>query len=96
MVQKIFLPEIKENAGDRRIRFVISTGDVDRDRDIINPEGWDLKDYVKNLVVQFAHEYHQPPVAKSVEIGVVISGQATIKNWSFWRAGNEKPILKTQ
>jgi HK97 family phage prohead protease len=59
--------DIKLEGGkeSRKIRFTISTGDVDRDFDIINPKGWELKNFKKNPVVLFAHDSRQPPVAKA-------------------------------
>jgi len=48
--------ERKEGGG----RIVISTGDVDRDRDRVIPAGARVDDYMKNPVVQFAHNYAEP------------------------------------
>jgi hypothetical protein len=45
-----------ENGG----RIVISTGDVDRDKDRVIPAGARIDDYMKNPVVQFAHNYAEP------------------------------------
>jgi HK97 family phage prohead protease len=47
--------------GDRTVRFVLSTGTVDRDNDEIDPRGWDLSDY--SGIVLFGHD-HQKPVAR--------------------------------
>lgn len=44
---------------------VISTGAVDRDGEIVMPEGVDIANYLRNPVVLFAHRYHEPPVAKA-------------------------------
>ena len=35
---------------------------VDRQGDRIDPEGWDLKDFIKNPVLLFAHNYHDEPI----------------------------------
>lgn len=59
-----------KNEGNRRIRFVISDGSVDRDGDTINVNGWELDNYRKNPVVLWAHDRSALPVARCVEIGV--------------------------
>ena len=41
-------------------RIVISTGAPDRDRDRVFPQGAKTEDYLKNPVVQFAHNYYDP------------------------------------
>jgi hypothetical protein len=56
--------------GMEDIDTIISTNDVDRDRDIMNQDGWDLDSYHKNPVVLWAHSHFDPPVAKSIKIGV--------------------------
>jgi HK97 family phage prohead protease len=60
--------------GDRRMRFVISTGAVDRDGDRLDPQGWVLDRFKKNPVVMWSHAYSQPPVAKCTEIRVTRTG----------------------
>jgi HK97 family phage prohead protease len=42
----------------------------DRDRDIIHQEGFDLKNFKKNPVIPWSHNYWEPPVAKSVKTWV--------------------------
>lgn len=71
-VRKQFIAdEIKQEEGeDRVLRFVISTGAVDRDRDTINPKGWKLKAFKANPVVLFAHNSRQPPIARALKIFV--------------------------
>lgn len=53
--------------GDNLI-FTISTNTPDRDEDILEPKGAQLKNYKKNSVVLFAHDYHSLPIGKSVNI----------------------------
>lgn len=54
--------------GERKMSFTISTAAVDRDGDTIDPKGWDLKSYIANPVVLWAHDYSSPPVGKAVNI----------------------------
>jgi HK97 family phage prohead protease len=50
---------------ERIIRFTITNGNVDRDRDIVNPGGLKTDNYLKNPVVLFGHDYSSLPVAKT-------------------------------
>jgi len=54
----------------RQVRFVISTGDVDRDNDTIDANGWDLASYKNNPVVLFGHDHRGLPIGKCASIGV--------------------------
>lgn len=62
--------DVDPETGMRDIKFVISTGEQDRDSDIIDVNGWDLDNYKKNPVVLWAHDYWSPPVARATEVGV--------------------------
>ncbi len=64
---KLYTPEVK-SLGDRKMRFTISTGAVDRDGDMIDPKGWDLKPFLSNPVVLWGHDYSQPPVGKATNV----------------------------
>ncbi len=67
---KQYVAEIQRADGyaSRKISFTISTESVDRDRDVIVVEGWDLEAYLKNPVVLWAHSYGMPPVARAESI----------------------------
>jgi HK97 family phage prohead protease len=54
----------------RTVKFVISDGNVDRDKDIVSPKGWQLDDFRKNPVVVWAHDYTQPPIGRATSIGL--------------------------
>lgn len=71
--KRVVLEEVKQAddaGGDLILEFVISTDDVDRDRDTIDPNGWDLTNYRNNPVVLFGHDYRNLPVAQSQRIWV--------------------------
>jgi HK97 family phage prohead protease len=57
-----------EPEGERTLRFVISTGVVDREHDVINPQGWRLDDYKRNPVVLWAHDSAALPIGKAVDL----------------------------
>ncbi len=61
--------------GMHDIASVISTDAPDRDRDVLDQSGWDLKAYKKNPVVLWAHDHRGPPIAKTIEIGLDDKGR---------------------
>lgn len=68
-IQKQFSGTLKAfDEAKRTAQFVISTGDVDRDLDTINPSGWVLDSYLTNPVVLWAHNASLPPIGKATEI----------------------------
>ena len=71
-IRKEFLPdEVKALDGESRtMQFTISTGTVDRDRDIITPDGWKLAAFKKNPVILWAHSYATPPIARAKRIKI--------------------------
>lgn len=58
------------STGDRRLKFTISTGSVDRDSDVLDPAGWDLSEYRQNPVVLWSHNADDFPIGKTVDVGV--------------------------
>jgi len=70
-VRKYFVVEEKEISDEERIiEFTNSTPTQDRYHDTIDQNGWQLENFRKNPVVLWAHDYSQPPVAKSVNVWV--------------------------
>jgi HK97 family phage prohead protease len=64
------MKDIDPETGMRDIKFVISTGTIDRDDDIIDVNGWDIENYKSNPVVLWVHDYWSPPVAQATEVGI--------------------------
>lgn len=52
------------------IRGIFSTGEKDRQGEIVDQTGWHLDEYMKNPVVLFCHNYDQV-IGKAVELSVV-------------------------
>lgn len=70
-IKKFIDFEIKDiNDDDRSFLAVASTGSRDRDGDIIMPSGWKLKNYRKNPVVLWGHDYKGLPIARATEIKI--------------------------
>jgi len=61
--------EVKK-VGERQYEFTASTADMDRDGEVIDVEGWDLKNFKKNPVIMYAHDYRTLPIGKATHIGV--------------------------
>lgn len=51
--------------GENELIMVGSTSLIDRDNEILDIEGWDLKNYKKNPVVLPSHMYWEPAIGKS-------------------------------
>jgi HK97 family phage prohead protease len=67
VLRKQFISDV-EVRDDRTVKFVITTGDADREKDVIDPSGWDVENYLKNPVVLFAHDYDSLPVARTTSL----------------------------
>jgi HK97 family phage prohead protease len=68
-ILKDLTPEITvENPEARTVRFRITSGSVDRDKDVISPSGWDLESFRKSPSVLWAHCYDQPPVGRALDV----------------------------
>jgi phage head maturation protease len=50
---------------ERAVERYISTRDVDRDREILDPDGAILDEYMLSPVVLWAHDYTQPPIGRA-------------------------------
>jgi hypothetical protein len=56
------------NTAERTVDFTISLGSVDRQGDTVNPDGWELDNYLNNPVVLFAHDNRNPPIARALKV----------------------------
>ena len=65
--------ETKALKDERAIIHYISTNDLDRTKDIMNPAGMDATDFLKARTVFFNHNYNQP-IAKNTELIVESNG----------------------
>ncbi len=51
-------------SNERGIAWTLSTFDLDRYGERIDPQGWDFKRYMNNPVVEWAHRYDIPAIGK--------------------------------
>jgi HK97 family phage prohead protease len=63
---KAFSAEIKVTAGERAVMAVISTDAVDREGDVLIPDGCNSKQYELSPSLFFNHDYYTLPVGKCV------------------------------
>ncbi len=61
---------------DRVIAWTVSDEGVDRDGDIIRQAGWDLKNFRKNPVVMWAHQYREPPIGRATKVWIDKEGKS--------------------
>jgi len=80
-LRKGFDAKAVANDETRTVDFTISTGSVDRENDTINPKGWNLKQYRKNPVVLWAHDYHDLPIARASSVST--TGESLISSAQF-------------
>jgi hypothetical protein len=52
-------------SSEQGIMWTLSTFDLDRFGERIDPEGWDYKGYAENPVVEWAHRYDIPAIGKA-------------------------------
>jgi len=62
------LAKIKSSEDSGSFQVIISTGDVDRMGESIDPKGWDLGFYKNNPVVLWAHDYMNPPIGMTESV----------------------------
>jgi hypothetical protein len=91
---KFAVPERKIDEASRQITFTISTAGRDRDGDIISQEGWDLKNYIENPVVLWAHDGSQPPIARALPESVKVIGGRLMATAKF-ATKDEYPFADT-
>lgn len=58
------------SVGDRQIKFVFSTPQMDRDYDVIEQEGIGLDLYSTNPVVYFSHAHDTLPIGRTISLGI--------------------------
>ena len=69
IVHKVVEAEVKK-LNDLTYEFTASTEEVDRDGEVIEAAGWDLRNFKKNPVITYAHDYRALPIGKAPKIWV--------------------------
>jgi HK97 family phage prohead protease len=68
LLTKAFSADVKVQDGERAVTAVISTDAVDRDGEVLIPQGCNWKEFNANPVVLFLHSYYSLPVGKVVAL----------------------------
>ena len=68
LILKQYDSEVKIVEGERALSVVITTNDVDRSGDIVEPKGAKLTNFKKNPVVLMAHDYQGLPIGKAADL----------------------------
>ena len=87
IIKGIVPSDLKVEEEEHAIISYITTNSVDRDREIILPKGLNAKEYLKNAVVLWGHDYHSRALPlgrnlwlKSDEKGIIAKTQYYIKD----------------
>lgn len=65
---------IKEN-GDGSLRAIVNSGKEDRHGEVLDIKGLDIKEYMKNPILAYSHDYSHPSVGKTIKLTKKESGQ---------------------
>ena len=68
MKTKQLIGDMSVSSGDRAFIAKITTNAVDRDREVLLPDGMDAKDFEKNPVIFWGHDYFSPPLGKATSL----------------------------
>lgn len=69
LVRKGIVPsDVQFSEGERAAVSYITTRSIDRDQEVVDPDGADMEDYRKNPVVLFGHNYSELPIGKNIWI----------------------------
>lgn len=95
MIKKYFTGETKEiNEEEKTDIGLVSTITIDRDGDVLLPEGCDLTNYKKNPVVQWAHEYWELPIGKALWVKTTDEGVLSKTKYANTEFANDVWELK--
>lgn len=84
-------PQEKDEEGQRPV--LVSTDDVDRMGDIVEPQGMDLSAYRKNPVVLWAHDYTLPPIGSAMWIKRAEHGILAKVRWASTEFAQQIKLL---
>ena len=76
-IYKVLDCEVKK-LEDRTYEFTASTSMQDRDGEVIDVLGWDLRNFKKNPIIMYAHDYRTLPVGRAPRVWV--SNDGKLKN----------------
>lgn len=77
--KQFFTVMVKANKSTGTFSFIASTNAIDRQGEVIDPAGWELKRFMDNPVILWAHNYSELPIGKAIktyvdERGLIVDG----------------------
>lgn len=84
-LRKEYVGETTAVADERAVIATIATADLDRDNEVILPKGIDLRNYQRNPVVMWAHDYQDLPIGKCLWIKPSPDGRGLVAKVQFAR-----------
>lgn len=75
MSETLYTKALIEKADNGEITAIASTAVEDRQGEIVEVEGWDLKDFKANPVILWGHDHSQLPIGKATKTWIEGSGK---------------------
>ena len=82
--------DTKKLGSDRRITYILSTGDKDRHNTVLNMDNWQLDNYRKNPIVLFGHQTSGKALFTPPDIDNIIG---RMENLRFENISGKKALL---
>ncbi len=73
-MKNLYIKGLVTKTAENKYRVIASTDAIDRQGDVIDQNGWELDNYMKNPVMLFAHDYSSLPVAKCIKLSIESQG----------------------
>ena len=83
IASKIWSVQIKENVENWTFKVVASDETVDRSGETIKIDSWDLKNYMKNPIILFGHDYRSLDSIAGKATNVYVEKNQLIVEWIF-------------
>lgn len=87
------LGELQDKDADGSRPVLISTDDIDRMGDIVEPRGMDIANFRKNPVVLWAHDYALPPIGSAESIKRMEHGILAKVRWASTEFAQQIKLL---
>ena len=75
MSETLYTKALIEKADNGEITAIASTAVEDRQGEIVEVEGWDLKDFKANPIILWGHDHSQLPIGKATKTWIEGSGK---------------------
>lgn len=76
MNETLYTKALIEKADNGEVTAIASTSTVDRQGEIIEVEGWDIKDFKKNPIILWGHDHSQLPLGTATKTWIDGTGKS--------------------